>query len=125
MTVDEFFWLVEHRPRKLRHGLTWKAHWSPTSHWITPNEYNKSVVVLYDANIGYFLPQFFNHTEHTCKRSEIPITNPTSFKAKKERVKWTNTLRETIKRIFSRDFDLVDAIEKEPHRFALVIKPPG
>ena len=115
-TLEEYLVMVDNRAPALRYKATWNAHWKPTSHWITPEDYAKSVVIEYSPNLDEALTQLFEYIG-AAKTHSLEIIN----KSVKTPVEWTANAKALVRKMYAQDFELLLAMREEPSRFALVI----
>lgn len=50
-TLDEYIDLVKTNSKKLTVTFTWDAHYAPQTTWISPGDYSKTIVVLYEEDL--------------------------------------------------------------------------
>ena len=134
-TFQDFLHRVEDEPSSLIYGATWEDHFKPTSHWIKPSDYKKSIVIVYSRNLTYCLQPLLNFIgvfnddddggdENSRIIKPIPIINPSSKRKNHQKdIQWTDSLMEIVNRIYRSDFDLIDRMLNQPNQFRLVIKP--
>ena len=118
-TLEQYLVMVENRDPALRHGSTWGVHWKPTSHWITPDDYAKSIVVEYSSNLDSALAKLLEFIgvrkkatlEHVNTSEDVPVL-------------WTPKAKTLVRTLYAQDFELVKAMKETPSRFALVVLAP-
>jgi lipopolysaccharide biosynthesis glycosyltransferase len=97
--------------------LFWLDHYLPTSHWIRPDDYSKSIVIQYANDLNYCLRPLFQFTGITDLNVSIDHINVN----RKVQINVSSNAMAIIRRVYVNDFQLLHAMSNEPHRFAYVI----
>jgi len=120
LTLEQFLTMALEKDDELIVGSTWQDHYLPTSHWLAPEDYHKTVAIIYTPNMGSVLPSLFRYIGIN-ESSILPlkIDNPTHKNV--FGVDWTQRARDLCRVLFRDDFNLLATIQQHPERFAHVI----
>ena len=131
-TLKEFIKYVETKDKRLYHDITWEEHFIPQSHWITPENYSKTIVVIYhkdqmDQRIKQLIDYLEIDISHTGPIPTFPKVNVSKGDAEitKENMMLDGEDIEKIHQIYADDFRLFYRLKNQPELFAQVIGKPN
>ncbi len=50
VTIDDYIEMVKNKDKRLIFEATWEAHYAPQTYWIKPEDYKKTIVILYSKH---------------------------------------------------------------------------
>lgn len=128
-TLKEFIKYVEAKDKRLYHDITWEDHFAPQSKWITPEDYEKTIVIIYHKDqMDHRIRQLIDYLEidpdHSGPTPAFPKVNVS--KSGKETIDPENLMLdgediEAIHRIYAEDFRLFYRLKNQPDLFAHII----
>lgn len=121
-TIHDFLKLLSDIPKhnaQLYVGFTNKHHFYEQSYWISPAEYNRTIVLLYCKDMNSKTQQmlyFLNITDSNGSKEKVSITNPS--KVSHENMTLSKTDQNLIRnQLFQKDFLLYETIIFHPEKF--------
>lgn len=101
-------------------GYMWRLHYFPQVHWMAPEFFENSIIIIYTENLNEKIHKLLEYIGVEDKKIHLEHTNITRKKdgelveLDEEDMKW-------LKEVFKDDFEMWDAVHHEPSRFKHVI----
>ncbi len=133
-TLKEFIHYIETKDKRLYHDITWEDHFAPQSKWIGPDDYEKTIVIIYHKDqMEKRIHQLIDYLEIdpvttlSSSKPSFPKVNVSRDGEKKEveNLMMDGEDIEAIHRIYADDFRLFYRLKNSPDLFKHVIGTPS
>ena len=116
-SVDDFIKAITTCRHKLKTLHTWEVHFKPQAHWITPDDYSKTIVVRYKDDMSEQLQKLLEYLKISCdtlSSSRINTSLGDDFELTKEQ-------KIFVENFYQKDFELWNDVSNRPSLFKCVI----
>lgn len=105
---------------RLSTAFTWEHHYKPMVHWIPPEHFSKSVIVMYNRDLNTVIEPLLKVLKIKDDGHRLPKINVPLNKS----VVWNSGTRHLVRKLYADDFKLLETVAKHPEKFAAVIGEP-
>ena len=120
VSLKDYIQFVKSNNPILLTKFTSKEHYSPLTNWITPSDYSKTIIIIYDKkNMEqkvFDLIQYLNVYNFNISFPEKNVS-----KGNESLNELSEELIQEIKEMYKSDYELFDKIKNEPHLFKKII----
>jgi hypothetical protein len=122
ITILDFIQMIKQNDRALTYDFTWGQHFSNTCEWIPPTTDYKNIIILkYEKKLEDKIKLLLRKLNIPDKNIPVPIINKSLPIENEDDILNNTEVDEFIREYFSRDIDLINAINTKPELFKMVV----
>jgi hypothetical protein len=102
-SIDDYIGMIKNRNKLLTKVFTWDQHYAPMSEWINPEDYSKTIVIMYKPDLGdsiTALLNFINKPVPNVPMEKVNVSKKTTIILTGEQINW-------VKEYYACDYELL------------------